>query len=214
MMAGDKNMLSITQFKHKISTALLCLALVVPQANIKANVSVAEQAGRSAGLLALGVFFDGILRNNAELRTREGIMRFFSILKQHGLDCVLAKAIGPREENESRFAYFRRFVGQYAKKNPLFSTAAFIVTVNAINSTCEAYIPDAQPTQPTQPAQPGTPQKEQNVLQKAASALVEGVATVADVVSAPVSGLETPAVKKRKRLGLAELDRQHPGNND
>lgn len=208
MMAGDKNMLSITQFKHKISTALLCLALVVPQANIKANVSVAEQAKRSVGLLALGVLADGILRNNAELRTREGIIRFFSILKQHGLDCVLAKAIGPREENESRFAYFRRFVGQYAKKNPLFSTAAFIVTVNAINSTCEAYVPDAQPEEPR------APQKEQNALQKAASAFVEGVATVADVVSAPVSGLETPAVKKRKRLGLAELDRQHPGNND
>lgn len=116
----------------KLHAATLCAALlfssaVSPKCPIS-DYSAPKQALIYASVLAAAPLIDGTLRNISTLSTLDGWKELPSHLKKHIVKCLFAEGIEARRENENFFAHKLRFVGTYAKQNPVFLLALAAVS--------------------------------------------------------------------------------------
>ena len=133
MLPGGKTiMLSPSSFKLKLSAVMLCFSFVCQQSPI--NALTKPTLKQQAIVLAASPLIDGILQNNAELRTLAGLKRILPILKQHVMTNVRGQVVGPRAADESRAHYVKRFIKQYASSNPVLCLALGLTTANATHS--------------------------------------------------------------------------------
>lgn len=150
---GEQPMLSSSLKIKTMRSAALCAVLLFSPATFCTWNKLGEQSARnhaliSASILAVAPVLDGVLKNAGSLSSLEGWQKLPKALRKHISRSLFAEGIEARKEDENFFAHKGRFVGTYAKENPVFLIALAFVVASATDALHSEYNRLASQAQP------------------------------------------------------------------